>query len=172
MDFLDVVRKRRSIRKFKNIPIPEKIIDKIVEIAMYAPSGRNSKPVDLIVITERDKIRKVKDFRKSAYGFLETAPLAIVVVANKNSTTWINDASIVAIYIQLAAVNFGLGSCWGHAHERFYNDESVENNIKELLNIPEEYRVLCVIGIGYPAEEKPEHSSEEIDFRKIHTEKW
>ncbi|MFN4224313.1 MAG: nitroreductase family protein [Fervidobacterium nodosum] len=172
MDILEIIQKRRSIRLFKDTPVPEDMLENIARYALLAPSGRNSKPVELVIVRDKDTIKKIMKAREGAFSFLNTAPACIVVTAREDSSTWMSDASIVATYIQLLAVNFGLGSCWGHAHDRYHNNLSVESEIKKILNIPEGYRVLCVIGIGYPNEEKQPHSLDEVEMEKIHKEKW
>ncbi|QAV33975.1 Nitroreductase [Fervidobacterium changbaicum] len=172
MELREVILKRRSIRKFKQESVPFDLLKQIAKYSLLAPSGRNSRPVDLVIVTDRDKIQEIKRARQGAFSFLETAPACIVVAANEVSSTWLSDASIVATYIQLLCVENGLGSCWGHAHERFQDGISVEAKIKEILHIPEGYRVLCVIGIGYPDEQKDTHVLEEVDEKKIHISKW
>ena len=172
MDILEIIQKRRSIRLFKDMPVSDEVLENIARYALLAPSGRNSKPVELVIVRDKDTIKKIMKAREGAFSFLNTAPACIVVTAMEDSSTWMSDASIVATYIQLLAVNFGLGSCWGHAHDRYHNNLSVEGEVKEILNIPEGYRVLCVIGIGYPNEEKKHHSLDEVEMEKIHKEKW
>ncbi|QIV78043.1 nitroreductase family protein [Fervidobacterium pennivorans] len=172
MELKDVILKRRSIRKFKEKEVSPETLAEIAKYALLAPSGRNSKPVDLVIVTEKDKIERIRKAREGAFSFLKTAPACIVVTANETSSTWMSDASIVATYIQLLCVDYGLGSCWGHAHDRFQDGVSVEGKIKEIVGIPDGYRVLCVIGIGYPGEEKDAYTLKEVDNNKIHLEKW
>ena len=165
MELSEVIRKRRSIRKFKDDPIPKEMINEIIKSAMFAPSAVNRRPVHLLVIEDRETIGKIRKLRESAFRFLETAPLAIVI-AVENVGTWESDGAIVSTFIQLTCVDLGLGSCWGHIAE------IVENEARKLLNIPERYRVLCVVGIGYPDEEKSPHDESEIDEKRIHWERF
>lgn len=172
MEITDVIKKRRSIRKFSSKQVDKEILENILIYSLLAPSGRNSKPVDLVVVKDALKIQEIMKIREGAFSFLKSAPVCIVVCGSKQSDTWISDASIVATYVQLLATNYGLGSCWGHAHDRYYNEKNVEEEIKNILGIPKDYRVLCVIGIGYPDETKAEHSPLEVSKEKIHFEKW
>lgn len=165
MEFMDIIRRRRSIRRFKTDSVSRKIINEIIKSAMFAPSAMNRKPVHLLIIENKETIRKIKKLRESAFKFLETAPLAIVTVID-NVETWESDGAIVSTFIQLTCVDLGLGSCWGHIAG------IVEDEVKKLLNIPENYRVLCVIGIGYPDEEKAFHDENEIDKSRIHWENF
>jgi nitroreductase len=101
-------------------------------------------------------------------GMIDRAPLAIVVVGDPTlSDTWVEDCSIASIFLQLAATDLGLGSCWVQVDKRDFSASiSADNYIKQLLNIPEQKTVLAVIAIGYPeAENKPigrqrDHSSQ------------
>jgi len=173
MEFFEVVKKRRSIRKYQKKKVPEEHVKKILEAAFYSPSSRNRRQWHFVVVEEEELIKKLSKTRK-ALEFLETAPLAIVVCGDEEiSSAWVFDASIAAEHIQLAATTLGLGACWGHVLDRMHNEEkSAEDYVRELLGIPGHIRVLCVIGIGYPAEEKPEHSEEEIMWNRVHLNRF
>jgi len=110
MDLKEIIIKRRSIRKFKDQPVNLDTLTEISKYALLAPSGMNSKPVDLVVVTEKEKIEQIMNSRKSAFSFLKTSPACIVVTSYQSSSTWISDASIVATYVQLLTVEYGLGS--------------------------------------------------------------
>ncbi|NJE77509.1 NAD(P)H nitroreductase, partial [Thermococcus sp. ES12] len=63
--------------------------------------------------------------------------------------------------------------CWGHIHERMHDEKkTAEDYVRELLRIPKHIKILCIIGIGYPAEEKPEHRKEEIMWERVHLNKF
>jgi len=165
---------RRSIRKYKNKEIPKEIIDKIVQGALTAPSGRNIKPWELVVVTDKDILTKLGNARGAASSPMKNASLGIVVIANPEATDlWVEDSSIIATIIQLTAQSFGLGSCWLQVRERLSDDgKSVESNVKEILNIPDKYRVECMISIGYPDEEREPHKVENLKFEKVHYNKF
>ena len=169
MDFFEVVKKRRSIRKYQEGKVPREYVEKILEAAFYSPSSMNRRPWHFVVVDDRETIQKLANTRR-ALRFLETAPLAIVVCGDENiSLSWVFDASIAAEHIQLAATALGLGACWGHVLDRQHSEEkSAEDYVRELLGIPEHIRILCVIGIGYPAEDKEEHKEEEIMWNRVH----
>ncbi|HEY8361983.1 MAG TPA: nitroreductase family protein [Tissierellaceae bacterium] len=171
---LDLLMNRRSIRKYKNKEIPKEIIDKIVQGALTAPSGRNIKPWELVVVTDKDILTKLGNARGAASSPMKNASLGIVVIANPEATDlWVEDSSIIATIIQLTAQSFGLGSCWLQVRERLSDDgKSVESNVKEILNIPDKYRVECMISIGYPDEEREPHKVENLKFEKVHYNKF
>ena len=169
MEFFEVVKKRRSIRKYQEGKVPKEHVERILEAAFYSPSSMNRRPWHFVVVDDRGIIQKLANTRR-ALRFLETAPLAIVVCGDENiSSAWVFDASIAAEHIQLAATALGLGACWGHVLGRQHSEEkSAEDYVRELLGIPEHIRILCVIGIGYPAEDKEEHKEEEIMWNRVH----
>ncbi|EHR77918.1 NAD(P)H oxidase [Thermococcus litoralis DSM 5473] len=169
MEFFEVVKKRRSIRRYQKKKVPKECVEKILEAAFYSPSSRNRRPWHFVVVDEEGLIKKLAQTRP-ALEFLETAPLAIVVCGDEEiSSAWVFDASIAAEHIQLAATALGLGACWGHVLDRMHNEErSAEDYVRELLGITDHIRILCVIGIGYPAEEKSKHSEKEVMWERVH----
>lgn len=146
---INSLKERRSIRKYKNQEIEEKKIEKIIVAGKMAPSGKNKKPVEFIVVKDKDILKKLSLVKPKGGLFLEEAPAGIVIVGREDiSDTWIEDCSIATTFIQLEAHNQGLGSCWIQIRERF----DAENKVKELLDIERDKRVLCIISIGYPDE--------------------
>lgn len=172
VEIREIVLRRRSVRKFAQRSVDREVLEELARYALLAPSGRNSKPVDLIIVTNRKVIDEIKNTRPAAFGFLETAPVCVVVVSNSESGTWHEDASIVATFVQLLAVDYGLGSCWGQAYNREHAGKPVDGEIKRILGVPERFNVLCVIGLGYPNEDKAPHNLSEVEASKIHWERW
>ncbi|WP_461863598.1 nitroreductase family protein [Thermococcus sp.] len=156
MEFFEVLRKRRSVRRFQNRPVPRELVEKLLEAAFLSPSSFNKRPWHFIVVDEREKLKALSEAKLGASG-LATAPLAVVVTADESrSDVWIEDASIAAEHIQLAAFDIGLSAFWVQIRNRMHDEsKTAEDYVRELLGIPENYRVLCIIGIGYPAEKKP-----------------
>ncbi|HHY82818.1 MAG TPA: NAD(P)H nitroreductase [Clostridiales bacterium] len=167
---LELMKTRRSIRAFQDREVEQEKIDSILKSGLLAPSGRASRPWEFIVVTEKEKLHRLASCRERSSQFLAGAPVGIVVAADeKASTTWVEDASIAAAFMQLMVHSLGLGSCWIHVRERSYNDsKSSEEYVREILNIPEHVRVLCILAIGYPAEEKAAHMEDNLLYHKIH----
>lgn len=165
---LDLLMSRRTIRKYKDQEVEREVIDKIVKAALTSPSGRNIRPWELIVVTDKEVLSKLGKSRDNISAHMSDAGVGIVVVANPMLTDiWIEDASIMATIIQLTSESLGLGSCWIQVRERLNsNKENVEDCVKEILNIPEIYRVECMLAIGYPDEEKKPHNEEHLN--KVH----
>lgn len=168
---LDLLIKRRSIRKYKDQEVEKEKLDKILKGALTSPSSKGSRPWDLIVVDDREILEKLAASRGGPSKSLANAALAIVVVINPElSNVWIEDASIISTVIQLIAESLGLGSCWIQSRERFTQaDENVlvSDYIREVLDIPENYFVESMIAIGYPDEEKSPHEIN-LNSEKIH----
>ncbi|MBU5425461.1 nitroreductase family protein [Tissierella pigra] len=167
---LDLLMKRRSIRKYKNREIEKEVLDKILQGVLTSPSSKNRRPWELIVVNNRENLIKLGDSRGPASAPIKNAPLAIVVAADsQNSEIWIEDSSIIATVIQIMAESLGLGSCWIQVRERLTpQNESVEDYVKNILNIPEKYNIECMISLGYPDEEKSPHNNETLPYDKVH----
>ena len=168
---LKVIKKRRSIRTYQKKEIEEEKLQEILKAAMFAPSARHSRPWEFIIIKDKktkDKLAATKD----GSGFANEAPLVIVILAQE-TYQWIEDCSIVAENIYLETTNLGLGTCWVQIRGSERPDgSSCEEYVKTILNIPEGIRVLCLMPLGYPAEEKEEHQEEEFEKEKIHLGKY
>ncbi len=168
--FIDLIRQRRSIRRFQDREVEREKVDMIVEAALRSPSSRSLNPWEFIVVTDREKIKRLSAAKEHGSAFLKGAPLAVVVCANPvRCDVWIEDCSIASIIIQLQAQSLGLGSCWVQIRKRMHNSEkTAEDYVKELLDIPESMVVESIIGIGYPAEEKKPHPFSSLQFEKVY----
>ena len=154
MDALQAMLTRKSIKKYKPDPVPQALIDQIIEAGLNAPSGLNKQAPIIIAVTNkeiRDKLSKLnagKDpfFRADPfYG----APVVLVVLADKSVPTYLYDGSLVMENLQLAAHALGLGACWIHrARETFEMDEGKE--ILKSLGIEGEYEGIGNCILGYP----------------------
>ncbi|MDW7649992.1 MAG: nitroreductase family protein [Bacillota bacterium] len=167
---LDILKARRSIRKYEKRAVEKEKIDTIIKGALLSPSSKSRRPWEFIVVTEQETLQKLSQCREHGAQFLAGAPLGIVVIADPEACdVWIEDASIAAVIIQLTAQSLGLGSCWIQVRERFYSESvRAENYIKKLLGVPGRYHVECMIGIGYPAEEKKPYNESDLPYQKIH----
>ncbi len=168
MEFFEVLRKRRSVRRFQDRHVPRELVEKLLEAAFLSPSSFNKRPWHFIVVDEKERLKALSKAKLGASG-LATAPLAIVVTADESrSDVWIEDASIATEHIQLAAFDLGLSSFWVQIRNRMHDeDKTAEEYVRELLEIPENYRVLCIIGVGYPAEKKPPRGDEIFEWEKV-----
>jgi nitroreductase len=171
---LEKLYKRRSIRKFKNIPLERERIEKITKAALLAPSSRGIRPWEFIIVESKQTLKLLSEAKASGSGFLADAPFAIVVIADEEkSDVWIEDTAISSIIIQLEAEKLGLGSCWVQIRNRkTAKNGSSETYVKKALDIPFHYRVECIIAIGYPVERKKPYSQDDLLMEKVHYEKY
>ena len=153
---IELLRKRRSIRKYTDEKIAAETIETLVEAALRAPSSRGINPWEFVLVEDPAILGKLSRAKQHGSEFLKKAPLAIVVCADSTkSDVWIEDCSIAAIIIQLTALSLGLGSCWAQIRNRQHDRETAaESYVQELLGLPEHIKVECILGIGHPAEEK------------------
>lgn len=161
---------RRSVRQFKGQRIEKGKIDKLLTAGLLAPSSRNRKPWEFIVVDDPDLLRDLAKAKAHGSAFLEETPLGIVIIADTEvSDMCVEDTSIAASYMQLQAERLGLGSCWVQIRERQDADgQCSQRYVRKLLSIPEKYMVEAVIGIGYKDAETDPKSMEELDTHKVH----
>lgn len=171
---IDLLRKRRSTRKFKADKIPTEAIRIIAEAALRSPSSRGINPWEFIFVDDSETLHKLSGSKQHGAEFLKNAPFAIVVCADSTkSDVWVEDCSIAAIIIQLTALSLGLGSCWAQIRNRMHvSGISAESYIQELLSLPGEIKVEAVIGIGYPAENKRPVPAGQLQSDKIRNNRW
>jgi nitroreductase len=147
MDILDVIRTRRSIRRYTGDPVSEEDINRILEAGRWAPSASNNQPWKFIVLRSPEVRKKLA--ATLAWGkFLSQAVLGIAVVIDETASTHaVEDGAAATQNMLLESHSLGLGACWigtyGSPHEA---------SAKKVLNVPEDERLLSVIAIGRPAE--------------------
>ena len=161
---------RRSIKKYKNIPVEENLIDEIVMVGTYAPSGMNRQSPIILAITNQEVRNKIASINAKIMGTnidpFYGAPVVLVVLADKNSPTHVYDGSLVMENMMLAAHSLGLGSCWIHrAKETFETEEGKE--ILKNLGIEGEYEGIANCILGYPDEVKEASPRKENYIYKI-----
>lgn len=158
MEFLDVIDKRHSVRKFADRPVEREILDALISVAQKAPSSRNCKSSAFMVVEDKDTLAAISEMRDFGSAFVKDAPAAIVVMGDETKTDlWVDNCAISATFLQLAATAMDLGSCWVHVNgrPRSKSDASLgdaETYLRELLGIKDGMRVLCVVAVGYPEE--------------------
>jgi len=144
MDVFEAVQKRRSVRAYESTSIPKEKLDKILEAARLAPSAGNIQPWHFIIVTELEKRQKLA--RAPFAKFLKEAPVVIVGCGDKKaSPNWfVVDVAIAMQNMVLTATSEGLGTCWVGSFD--------ESQVREMLKIPENYRVVALLALGYPKE--------------------
>ena len=161
MDALEALRKRRSVREYTGEPIPREDLETIIDVTRMAPSGHNTQPWDFIVVTEQEMIQKLKVAAK----WMDKAGAIIAVVLDPSSRWWLEDGSAAVMSILIAATALGYGSCWLEGWTLAREDE-----FKELLDVPDNKRLLTLVPIGVPVE-WPEQEKKPL-AQVIHWEKY
>lgn len=168
----DLLKSRRSIRKYLSKPVEKEKIDLIINAALMSPASKRTNPWEFIVVQDVKTLKSLSESRPHGSQLLANSPLGIVVIADTTkSDIWIEDASIAAIIIQLQAQDLGLGSCWVQVFSRNKDENtSTEMYIRNILNIPAHFAVLNIVSIGYPDEEKKFFEESSLQKDKIHQE--
>ena len=145
MDTIKAITGRRSIRKYIDKEVEDEKLQIILEAGRWAPSASNKQPWHFIVIRNQAMREQLAD--NHAYGrFMEQSPVVIVVLGDpeKHPRYHLADPHNAVQNMLLAAYDQGLGTCWMGVR-----DTDIEPKFKELLNIPDKYRVICSISLGY-----------------------
>lgn len=168
MDFLEVVEKRRSYRKFTDKKIDKKLLEKMVNIAIQSPTAMNKQNRIFTIIQNEKLIKKLegilaREYTIEGYNFFK-APCIILVSAPKaNETLGIQDTAIALDHLYLASTYFGLGSCWINQFKEAKSDEYIEF-LRE-INIPQDHIVYAGMVVGFVDEVPKENPrNEEIRF--------
>ncbi len=166
---IDLLRKRRSIRKYAEKRIEEESVELLLEALLRSPSSRNVKPCEFVVVDDRELLKKLANAKEHGSHFLQHAALGIVVCADSTkSDVWIEDSSIASILVQMVAQSLGLGSCWVQIRNRTHTAaETSEAYIQGLLGLPGHLSVLSIVSIGYPDETKKPVEKSELEYGKI-----
>ena len=142
----------------------------ILQAGLISPSGRNRRPWELIVVEEKEVLGKLSKARDHGASMLEGAAAAIVVFADQELTdVWTEDCSIMMSNMHLMAASLGVGSCWIQGRLRVSEDgRTTEDYIKELLAVPENFKLEAMLSLGIPAEYPEGHKVEELPMEKVH----
>lgn len=174
MDILEIIKNRRSVRKYTGEAIPEEKLDKILKAGLLSPSGRNIKPWEFILVRDKETLNQLSKSRPAGSGIIAGADAAIVVVGDTGATdVWTEDCSIAMAYMHLAADSEGVGSCWVQGRCRMAPDGgTTESFIRELLDIPDNYALAAILCLGMPDGHPEAHTEDEMLIGKVHREKF
>ena len=170
--FIDLLRTRRSIRQFRDRPVEPEKVDLLIEAALRSPSSRGRCPWEIVVVTNPQTIARLALAKPSGAELLRGAPLVMVVCADPRvSDVWIEDAAIATTLLHLEAHDLGLGSCWVQVRLRPHDEQSTaEDYVARVLDLAPGITVEAMLGIGYPAEAKPEHPATSLLWQKVRRE--
>lgn len=171
MDFEELLKKRRSVREFLDKEVEEEKIKKLLWAAKESPSAGNLQSYDIIVVTDKEKIREI-GFHGDTQSFVARAPVLFVICANRVKCGSVYgkrgyelysvvDAAIAGEHIHLMSAELGLGSVWIGAFD--------PEGVKHVLGIPEGVEPIAIIPVGYP-KHIPEYVKKNEKF--VHWEEW
>ena len=175
-DLYELTRKRRSVRHYGDKHIDDEIISEIMKVALTAPTSFGHKPVEYVVVRDKDMIRKIGACKQMGGSQINGADVVIVVMvktANKRQAEfWIEDGAIASSYILLAVEQYGLGACWVHIRNRMGKRGTSDQEIRALLGVPDGYSVLNLVAIGEKGETKKAYTDADLHTENVHYEKY
>lgn len=166
-EVIDAIKARVSVRNYYSDKIPDELLNAVLEAGTYAPTGRNKQSPTIIAITS-DKYRKtisrlnaevMGSDKDPYYG----APVVVLVLANPESNTYVEDASCVLENMMIAAASLGLGSVWVHREREIFESDEGKALLRE-WNLPETLRGVGSIALGYSREEPKQRSPRKPDY--------
>jgi nitroreductase len=159
---------------FKHRAVEQDKIDLLVEAALRSPSAVNRRPWEFVVVTDSDQLRALAGSKQVGSSFVENAALAIVVCAHaERSDVWIEDASIAAIIIHLAAADLGLGSCWVQLRLRTAADgRSSQDYVADVLGLEPGVAAEALVAMDYPAETPTGHDFSSLLHDRVHRDRY
>ena len=161
---LKFITKRRSIRKFTGDPVPREALITALKAAMAAPSANDAKPWEFIVVTEKEKIKKLCLAHPYA-NFGVDAGAVVIPFGRKKGYKWFDqDMAAATENLLLAVANLGLGATWCGM------DDAKQDSIRPLVGLPDDLYAFALIPIGVPAEGKPPRT--QYDEGRIRWERY
>ena len=175
MELKNILNSRRSVRKFSPVQVEREKLERIAQMALQAPSSRNTRSTRLVIVEQKEILEKLSTMRDYGAAFMKDAAAAILVVGDKEaSDLWLDNCVITATILQLAVVDEGLASCWVHVNDRPClkaepEGAKADDYVRELLDLPARYGILCAVALGYsdfqPAPLPPYEGEERIMWR-------
>jgi nitroreductase len=167
VNIIDVIKSRRSIRKYLDKPISKETIDRLIEAAEWAPSGMNEQPWGFIIVQDNALIKELSDrsipyinemieknpkfagYKKRMavkdFSIFYHAPCVVLVLGKTDAFSYQNDCAMAAQNMMLAASSMGIGSCW----VGMMNVLNEDKWFREKFQVPDNYRVVAPIALGY-----------------------
>ena len=166
MEVKEALLKRRSVRKFKDEPVSDELIEELLHAAMSGPSACNKQPWEFYVVTNKEKL---DELRKTSTFAGYKVPLAIIVCGNLSralplqlSPFWIQDCSAATENILLRVTDLGLGAVWCGVHPQ----KRAEERIRKCLGLDDKKVPLNIIFIGHPNQET--EPKDYYNIKRIH----
>ena len=149
MDTIEAIQNRYSCRSYRADPVSSELLMQLVDAGRLAPSGRGEQPWEFVVITD---VSTLKELAKAAESgpHIGRAAACIVVFGKRDAKYVLEDCAAATENILLAAVDLGLGACWIAGDKKSYAGQ-----VESLLNAPDTLKLISLISVGFPADERP-----------------
>ena len=159
-EVLKALKERRSIRSYKADPVPQALMDEVIEAGLYAASGMGHQSTVILAVTDKEMIKKLSVFNAEIMGHTGTdpfygAPAILIVLGNKKYPTYLYDGSLAMGNMMNAAHALGLGTCWIHRAKEEFETEEYKSLLKE-LGVEGDYQGIGHCIVGYPDCDAPE----------------
>lgn len=166
-EMLDLIKTRRSVRRYKPDMVPQELIDQVIEAGTYAATGKNTQSPIIIQVANkevRDQLSKLNgEIMGTTSDPFYGAPVVLIVLADKSIPNHVYDGTLVLGNMMLAAHALGLGSCWiNRARQEFERPEGLE--ILKKLGIEGEYEGIGHCILGYPDGPDPKASPRKVNW--------
>ena len=170
----ELLVRRHSIRRYTDRAISPEDVTTILQAALLAPSSKSVRPWHFVLVEDKATLEKLAGCKAAGARPISACSLAVVVCAStEKSDMYIEDMSIAAAYMQLQATALGLGACWIQVRNRFAADgEDAEVIVREILGIPDDIVVECIMTIGYPDEQRNPVDTSKLLWEKVHIGSW
>ncbi len=174
MDFHELLLRRHSIRRYTEEPIDPEAVKTILEAGLLAPSSKSARSWQYVVVEDRDTLARLSECKPAYAASIKDCRLAVVVTASpEQSEAYIEDASVGAIFMHLQAEALGIGSCWVQVRGRMSADGTPsEDVVREILNIPHDMVVECIMTFGHSAETRKPVDPAKLKWEKVHLGQW
>ena len=173
-DFKTLAQMRRSHRKFTDQEIDAEDVRLILRAALMSPTSKGQRAWQFVVLDDKTDLEKLSDAKDLGGQFVKGAPLAVVVLGDPVANDcWVEDGAIAAISMQYQAEDLGLGSCWVQMRGRGLSDGTTADTvIRGILDIPENFSVLCVVAFGHKADERKPRNEDKLKWENVHPGKF
>ena len=169
-NFKDLVQLRRSHRKFTDEEIDAEDVRLIMRAGLMAPTSKGQRAWQFVVVDDKMDLEKLSDAKDLGGQLIKGAALLGDPMQND---CWVEDGSIAAISMQYQAEELGLGSCWVQMRGRGLSDGTTADTvIRGILDIPENFNVLCVIAVGHKADERKPQNEDKLKWENVHLGKF
>ncbi len=166
-EVLNTIKARRAVRAYKPDAVPAQLLDAVLEAGTYAPTGGGHQSPVIIAVTS-DKYRKeIAELNAGVMGGTGDpyygAPAIVLVLADGNASTFVEDGSCVLENMMLAAASLGLGSVWVHREREIFDSEKGKALLRE-WDLSETLRGVGSIALGYPDSAPAEAAKRKDDY--------